>query len=115
MNSIIDLSRHAEISMLSPSPVKESKAAQSLRAEYPLVHFHIISGDKVTVTEDLDRGLLDFGLLFGEIDLSKYDSLKVPAADRFGVLMRQDDPLAAKAPRVCHVKVMSRATFDFSR
>lgn len=73
------------------------KAAQSLRAEYPLVHFHIISGDKVTVTEDLDRGLLDFGLLFGEIDLSKYDSLKVPAADRFGVLMRQDDPLAAKA------------------
>ena len=32
------------------------RAADSLQKEYPLVHFHIVSGDRVTVLEDLDRG-----------------------------------------------------------
>ncbi len=73
-----------------------AKAAQSLREEYPDIHFHVISGDKVSVMEDLDRGLLDFGLVFGAIDSSKYNSLKIPAVDSFGVLMRKDDALASK-------------------
>ncbi len=73
-----------------------AKAAQALRAEYPLVHFHIISGDKTSVIEELDRGLIDFALLFGEIDSAKYESWPLPCTDTFGVLMRKDDPLAQK-------------------
>lgn len=73
-----------------------AKSAKALQKDYPDIHFHIISGDKVTVTEDLDRGLIDFGLLFDKIDTSKYEYLKVPAFDSFGVLMRRDDPLAEK-------------------
>lgn len=73
-----------------------AKAAKALQKDYPDIHFHIISGDKVSVTEDLDRGLIDFGLLFDKIDTSKYEYLKVPAFDSFGVLMRRDDPLAEK-------------------
>ncbi|MCC8182930.1 MAG: LysR family transcriptional regulator [Clostridiales bacterium] len=73
-----------------------AKAAKALQEEYPLVHFHNVSGDRVTVMEDLDKGLLDFGILFGEIDSSKYESLKLPYTERFGVLMRRDDPLTQK-------------------
>lgn len=73
-----------------------ARAARAVQKDYPLVHFHIISGDKVSVTEDLDRGLVDFGLLFGEIDTSKYECLKIPFQDSFGVLMRRDSPLAKK-------------------
>ena len=73
-----------------------AKAARDLQAAYPLVHFHIVSGDKTTVLEDLDKGLIDFALLFGEIDDSRYDALKLPSTDAFGVLMRRDDPMAAK-------------------
>lgn len=73
-----------------------AKAAQAIQKDYPLVHFHIVSGDKASVTEDLDRGLIDFGLLFGDIDTSKYEHLKVPFHDSFGVLMRRDSPLAEK-------------------
>ncbi|MCD7880091.1 MAG: LysR family transcriptional regulator [Clostridiales bacterium] len=73
-----------------------ARAAKALQEEYPLVHFHNVSGDRVTVMEDLDKGLLDFGILFGEIDSSKYESLKLPYTERFGVLMRRDDPLARK-------------------
>lgn len=72
------------------------KAADSLQKEYPLVHFHIVSGDMATVLEDLDRGLIDFGLIFGEVDTSKYENISVPYNDVWGVLMRRDSPLAEK-------------------
>ena len=73
-----------------------TRAAQAIQRDYPLVHFHIVSGDRASVTEDLDRGLIDFGLLFGDIDTSKYEYLKIPFQDSFGVLMRRDSPLAEK-------------------
>lgn len=73
-----------------------AKVAHDLQTQYPLVHFHIASGDALTVTEQLDKGLIDFGLLLGEIDLSKYDCLKIPIRDRWGVLMRSNAPLASK-------------------
>ena len=46
--------------------------------------------------ENLDKGLIDFGLLFGGVDPRKYDALPMPACDRWGVLMRRDAPLAQK-------------------
>lgn len=73
-----------------------ARAAKALQTDYPLVHFHIVSGDKMSVLEELDRGLLDFALLFGEIDSSKYESSALPCTDSFGILMRRDDPLAGK-------------------
>lgn len=73
-----------------------TKAAQELQKDYPMVHFHIISGDKITVTEAMDRGLIDFGLLFGEIDTSKYEYINIPYKDTWGVLMRRDFPLAQR-------------------
>ena len=66
------------------------KAEQELRNEYPLVHFHMQSGDS------LDKGLADFGLVFGEIDSSKYESIKIPYSDTWGILMRRDSPLSKK-------------------
>lgn len=73
------------------------RAAHALQKQYPLVHFHIVSGDKTTVLEELDHGLIDFALIFGEIDTSRYDFLPLPAVDAFGVLMPKDAPLAQKA------------------
>lgn len=72
------------------------KAINILRQNYPLVHFNMISGDKVMITEAIDRGLIDFGLIFGNADLSKYDSIPVPYKDTWGVLMRRDASLANK-------------------
>ena len=46
--------------------------------------------------ELLEKGLIDFGVTIGDIDLSKYQSLLLPAQDRSGILMRRDSPLAVK-------------------
>lgn len=73
-----------------------AQAAQNLRQKHPLIHYHIYSGDAERVMERLDKGLIDFGLLVGTLDINKYDYLKLPMKDRWGVLMRRDSPLAKK-------------------
>ncbi len=73
-----------------------TKTARALQEDFPDVHFHIISGDSASVLENLDRGLIDFGLVFGDVDTSKYHTLEVPYKDTWGVLMRYDADLAVK-------------------
>lgn len=73
-----------------------AKAAKSLQGPCPGIQFHISSGNSTFVKERLDKGLLDFGIVFGAVDLTKYNALKLPARDVWGVLMRKDSPLAEK-------------------
>lgn len=73
------------------------RAVQALREEHPDVHFHVVSGDKSSVIEQLDGGLIDFGVVFGDFDRTKYEYFSVPCSEHYGVLMRKDDPLAQKA------------------
>lgn len=70
--------------------------AKKLQKEYPMIQYNIFSGDAPDVAERLSRGLLDFGILFDPIDLSKFEHIKIPVKDTWGVLMRKDSPLAEK-------------------
>ena len=67
-----------------------------LRSEYPDIRYHLYSGNETDVTERLDRGLLDFGILVQPADLTKYDCIHLPAEDIWGVVMRKDAPIAKK-------------------
>lgn len=71
-----------------------AQAAKKLQKDYPNIKYHIYSGNADDVTEKLDKGLLDFGVLIEPANISKYNFLKLPAVDRWGVLMRRDSPLA---------------------
>ena len=73
-----------------------ARTAKELQTEYPQIKFHFFSGDTIEVTERLDKGLIDFGMLVEPADLSRYDYLRLPLTDTWGVLMRKDSPLAAK-------------------
>lgn len=70
------------------------RAASQLQKSYPGICYHIASGNAVFVLEQLDRGLIDFGLVYGPVDHSKYESVQLPSPDTFGVLMRWDAQLA---------------------
>lgn len=67
-----------------------------LRTEYPDIRYHLYSGNEADVTERLDRGLLDFGILVQPANVTKYDYIHLPAEDIWGVVMRKDSPLAKK-------------------
>lgn len=71
-----------------------ARSANHLRQRYSSIRFHIVSGDAVDVCERLDKGLLDFGVLLGDIDKIKYHYMELPMKDVWGVLMRRDSPLS---------------------
>ena len=73
-----------------------AQIAYELRVSYPGIHYHLYSGNSEDVTERLDKGLLDFGILIQPADISKYDYINLPARDTWGVIMRRDSPLAEK-------------------
>lgn len=73
-----------------------AQTAGKLQKSYPLIHYHIYSGGAGIVMEKLDKGLIDFGLLVGPVDVSRYDYMRLPISDIWGVLMRKDSPLADK-------------------
>lgn len=103
-----------------------TKIAKALRDDYPGIHYHLYSGNAPDVTERLDKGLLDFGILIQPADLSKYDYLNLPDKDTWGVVVRKDSPLAEKAyverkdlldvPLICSRQVIApqRADNDFA-
>ena len=69
---------------------------KEIQSSYPEIKFHLHSGNAEDITEKLDRGLLDFGVLIQPIDLSKYDNIELPQKDTWGVIMRKDSSLAKK-------------------
>lgn len=73
-----------------------AKVARLIQIKHPDVHIRLFSGDISAVSEKLDKGLLDFGIFIEPADLSKYEYLRLPLADTWGVLMRKDSPLAEK-------------------
>lgn len=73
-----------------------ARAARVLQKQYPLVRYHLYSANAEDVTARLDKGLLDFGVLVGAAHLEKYDYIRLPGADRWGLLMHKDHPLAQK-------------------
>ena len=73
-----------------------AKVARNLQSDNPEVRYHLFSGNADDVTERLDKGLIDFGILIEPANVRKYDFIRLPGVDIWGVLMRKDSPLAAK-------------------
>lgn len=70
------------------------RVIQELRETYPRIRYHFYSSGTEAVNERLDRGLLDFAIIVQEPDPSKWNYLRIPASDQWGLIMRRDSPLA---------------------
>lgn len=57
---------------------------RELQEAHPGIHYHLYSGNAQDVTERLDKGLLDFGILIQPTDITKYNYLTIPAKDTWG-------------------------------
>lgn len=73
-----------------------ARVAEKVQEDHPQIKFHIFSGDSLDVIERLNKGLIDFGVLFEPVDLSKFEHIPMPVSDTWGVLMRRYSPLAEK-------------------
>lgn len=73
-----------------------AQAAKQLQKEYPNIKYYLSSGNAEDIVEKLDKGLFDFGILTGTPDVRKYNFIKLPFKDTWGLLMRKDNILAQK-------------------
>ena len=73
-----------------------AREIQAFRKVYPDLHYHITSGDTEQVTERLDKGLLDFAVIFERPDARKYTFIPFPEADHFGAVVPAGSALAKK-------------------
>lgn len=73
-----------------------AKVAIPLQKEHPGIRFDLYSANADDVADKLDKGLLDFGLIFEPYDLRKYETLRLPFSDTIGFLMPENHPLAEK-------------------
>ena len=73
-----------------------AQAARAFRDQHPNVRFCLHSSNAIDLIERLEHGVDDFAVLMNYQNIDRYDSLRLRPTDAWGVLMRDDDPLAAQ-------------------
>lgn len=94
-----------------------ARAIAKCRSAHPGIQFHIFSGNGEAVAERLEKGLADFGIFIGGVNLENFAYTALPLADAWGLLLRRDHPLAARAaitpamlrglPLICSAQAMA--------
>lgn len=69
---------------------------KTLQKKCQKIKFHIVSGDSEDLSEKLDKGILDFCIFIEPFVPDKYNYINLSEKDTWGILLRQDDPLAKK-------------------
>lgn len=69
---------------------------RSFTEKHPYVTFDLLTATADVVKEQMDKGLIDTGLLLEPVDIEKYDFVRLNVKEQWVVLMKPDCPLAEK-------------------
>lgn len=62
----------------------------------PQVTYDLYTGDADLIKERLDKGIIDIGILLEPVDVEKYDFIRLPQKERWGLLVNINHPLASQ-------------------
>lgn len=82
--------------IFSSSQTFLSKVIEEFHEEYPLVKFDIYTGNADLIKERIDQGLVDIGVLLEPVDISKYNHIRIPLQENWGVIASKENRLAKK-------------------
>ncbi|MCD7951006.1 MAG: LysR family transcriptional regulator [Erysipelotrichaceae bacterium] len=68
----------------------------SFSKKYPLVTYDIYTGNADLVKERLDQGLIDFGILLEPVEIEKYDFIRLPYKETWGLVVSKNNSLSCK-------------------
>ena len=69
---------------------------KKFQEKYPRVLFDLYNGMADNIKEMVEHGDLDLGFVLDPVDISKFEYIKLPKNERWGVLIRKDHALAEK-------------------
>ena len=81
----------------SASVQRLAACCEAFQARHPRVVFDLLTAAADVVQEQMDRGLIDVGLLIEPVDMRKYDYIRMDVREEWGAFMRAEDPLAREA------------------
>lgn len=73
-----------------------SDIIRDFRMKHSQVQFDMYSGNADGIKERLESGLLDVGILLEPVDIVKYDFIRMPDKDEWGIMVKKNSPLADK-------------------
>ncbi|MGM7719814.1 LysR family transcriptional regulator [Metabacillus sp. Hm71] len=73
-----------------------SNLIKTFHLKYSQVKFNLYTGNANDIREKIDKGLLDIGLLLTPVNIEKYDSIRLPQQERWGILMPNNAVLSKK-------------------
>ena len=82
--------------IFSSSQTVLSQVIEEFHDEYPLVKFDIYVGNADLIKERVDQGLVDIGILLEPVDISKYNHLRIPLQEKWGIIVSKTNSLANK-------------------
>ena len=88
-----------EVSIGSGEYRNSALLAQILAAfhkQHPQVRYEIYSGNSDDIKERIERGLLDIGFLLEPVDVSRYEFVRLPIREEWGVFVAEESELAHK-------------------
>ena len=68
----------------------------AFRKQHPQVRYEIYSGNSDDIKERIERGLLDIGFLLEPVDVGRYEFVRLPIREEWGVFVAEDSELAHK-------------------
>ena len=69
---------------------------KEFREKYPQIQFNLYNGMADDIKEKIEHGLLELGLVMEPIDTAKFEYIRLPYQETWGVLVRKDHPFAEK-------------------
>lgn len=71
-----------------------SEWISDFRKQHPLVSFEIRSANNIEISDWLERGLVDLGLLVEPVDVEQYRYMRMSRKDVWGILVHKESKLA---------------------
>lgn len=72
------------------------EAMSEFSGKYPMVRYELYTANGDDLRDKLDSCAIDIGILVEPVETTKYDFMRLKVTDRWGLLVRSDDRLAAK-------------------
>lgn len=73
-----------------------AKILGEFHEKYPRVQFDLFTATADMVKEQMEKGLVDIGVLLEPVDMEKYEFIRLGCKEKWVVVMRADDPMAER-------------------
>lgn len=71
-----------------------AEVMRRIHRHHPRIRLVMQTANATLITEQLERGVIDFGFILAPAEISRFDHLRLPHTDTWGIVLRRDHPLA---------------------